>query len=69
MKCSVKRHQMNRCSPYRLAGGENVTAVTEQADPFCTGKEQRSFRLLGFSLVATERTTTFLSGVERTGML
>ena len=37
----------------------NGTAVTRQADPFCTGNEQRSFRLLGFSLVATERTTTF----------
>ena len=27
-----------------------MTAVTRQADPFCTGNEQRSFRLLGFSL-------------------
>jgi len=24
--------------------------VTRQADPFCTGNEQRSFQLLGFSL-------------------
>ena len=50
------------------AGGANVTAVTKKADPFCTGNEQRSFLLLGFCLVATERTTTFLSGAERTGM-